>query len=66
MKERKWIRIGERLAESGWSWEHSVYSDRLGRKRHVAKAWNEGLMHLVVAEGIARAFMELECSVDRA
>ena len=62
-----WHQIAERLAESGWSWQHVRLSDRAGRNRHVAEAHNEeGHTHAVVAPSVGQAFGALERSVERA
>jgi hypothetical protein len=62
-----WQRIAERLAESGWSWNHVRLDDRVGRSKHVAEAHNEdGETHAVVAKSVGPAFVALERSVKSA
>ena len=59
-----WQRIAERLAESGWTWQHVKLSDRVGRKLHVAEAHNEdGVTHAAVAKSVSSAFIVLEASI---
>ena len=59
-----WQPIAERLAESGWSWNHARLDDRVGRTQHVAEAHNEdGVTHAVVAQSVGTAFVALERSV---
>ena len=56
--------IAERLAESGWSWQHVRLDDRVGRSQHVAEAHNEdGETHAAVAESVGSAFVALEESI---
>lgn len=60
-----WQRIAERLAESGWSWNHVRLDDRVGRSKHVAEAHNEeGETHAAVATAVGPAFAALEKSVE--
>jgi len=62
-----WQRIAERLAETGWSWQHVCLTDRAGRNRHVAEAHNDdGEKHVAVAPSIGPAFFALERSVKSA
>lgn len=62
-----WQRIAERLAESGWSWQHDCLTDRMGREQHVAEAHNDdGEKHVAVAPAIGSTFFALECSIKRA
>jgi hypothetical protein len=61
-----WHPIAERLAESGWSWQHVRLDDRVGRSQHVAEAHNDdGATHAVVAQSADMAFDALERSVVR-
>jgi hypothetical protein len=66
MKIRKgWKYIAERLAESGWSWQHRTFSDRAGKKLHFAEAHDlDGKTHAVVADKIVPAFSALEKSIN--
>jgi len=62
-----WQLIAERLAESGWSWQHVTLSRRANPNLHVAEARNEeGHTHAVVADSIAPAFTALEESIQAA
>ncbi len=62
-----WQRIAERLAESGWSWQHVRLTDRVGRTLYVAEAHNDyGEKHVAVAPSIGPAFFALERSVKSA
>jgi hypothetical protein len=61
---KPWQQVAERLAGSGWSWQHKRVVARTKRNVHVAEAHNdEGEQHVVVAEAIAPAFTALERSI---
>jgi hypothetical protein len=64
---KKWHRIAEKLCESGWSWNHANFTDRSGRKLHVAEVHNEGgVIHAAMAKTASTAFTVLENSVKSA
>jgi hypothetical protein len=64
--EKRWQRIAERLAESGWSWRHVRLTDRVGRVRHVAEAHNDEETHAVVAPSANTSFGALDHSINSA
>lgn len=60
-----WQQIAERLAESGWTWQHRKLVNRTERRIHVAEARNDnGEWHAVVADAVAPAFVALEQSIN--
>jgi hypothetical protein len=63
----KWQSIAQRLAESGWSWQHVKLSNRATPDLHVAEAHNEdGQTHAAVAGSIGPAFAALDESIQTA
>lgn len=63
----RWQKIAERLAESGWSWQHTELTDRVGRDVHVVEAHNDhGQTHAAVAASVGPGFVAVESSIKAA